>query len=108
MANISIKRGDTFSRACTYKRDGVPFDLTGAVIVAIIRDAAGGVVDSLDVPIPSQTGINVGGYFLRKNYTATAAWPVGAHRFNIRYTFPDGTRVTSETINLTVEKELNP
>ena len=106
MANITVKRGDSFSRTCTYKRDGAAYDLTGCTIVSQIRNVSGVLVDTLVTTLLTQSGATLGQFTLTRSYTLTAAWAIGTHRFDIQYTFPDSTRISSGTVNLTVEEDI--
>lgn len=108
MATIVHKRGDTFSRTCTYKRDGVAYNLTGTTIAATIKDSSGATIDMLTATLLTQSGATLGQFTLTKAYAATASWAIGTHQFDIQYTFPDATRISSGTVALQVVEDITP
>jgi hypothetical protein len=104
-ATVNMKRGDTFSRTCTYSRNGALFNLTGTTIRASLRSDSDLLIEELDVTLLAQSGATLGQFKLSKPHAATTLWPVGSHLFDIEYTFPDGSRITTDTISLVVNTD---
>lgn len=98
MPRITMKRGDTFLQSCKFTQAGAAFDLTGTSIRSYIRDENDQLVAQLDVTLATQSGATLGCFTVSKAYALTESLPLGKAKFDIEYTFPDGTRISSEDI----------
>lgn len=75
---LTHKRGDRFSKRCTWR------DSTGAAIAlgasprAQLRDGADSLVQELSVALEPQSGATLGQFILSATSAQTAAWPVAS------------------------------
>jgi hypothetical protein len=107
---LSTKRGDTFSRVCTWKPGGVAANLTGATVRCVLREPkTKRLVSTLTCTLLNQT-TNVGQFTIAKGYTevdGTHTWPVGALSCDIQFTFADTTRQSTKTFTVFVEEDVS-
>lgn len=98
------KRGDSFDLAGQLLEEtgGPPVDLTGASIRAHLRDGDA-LVAVLDTAI---TDAPQGKYRLSKPYADTESWPVKGLSLDIEFTFPGGTRRSTQTVLVRVLKDV--
>lgn len=99
---MRIKRGADLLLDCTVTgADGLPMDLTGWTIASEVRDMDDVLLGALTVELHTPAA---GQYRLR--YEATDAWPTGPARMDIAYTDAGGRALTSETLKLSIEREV--
>ena len=99
MANINIKRGDTFSLLGVYKIDGVASSVSSLVITSQVRDHSDRLVENLIVEKLVSTG-----QFLLKAID-TNLWSLNLLSCDIQFIEGDVIRSTS-TFNILVEKDI--
>ena len=106
MKVLQHKRGDTFSRVCTWMPGGVAANLTGATILAQMRDKKTGDI----VCVFNTTLANQGTYpgqFTMSMAPATAVygtklWEAKTYECDVQFTFPDTTVQSSATFQIQV------
>lgn len=100
MVAFHIKQGATFElRMQAREADGAVSDLTGMAIDLQLRDAANALVDEPAVTNGGASGLIT----VLASAAATAAWPIGVLRADIRIA-AGATVVISETFNVHVQK----
>lgn len=106
MTAITVKNGETFSRACSWKIDGVAVNLTGYTVACKGTDRAGTSVE-LTVALGDQ-GADPGTFAVSATAAQTAAWLVGALSCDISFTSGGGVVAKSATFTVTVERSATP
>lgn len=103
-ASFEHKRGDSFELAGQLldSPGGAPVDLTAVAVRAQLRDGDA-LVTALDTAI---TDAALGRYALTKAYADTEAWPVKGLSLDVEFTFPDGTRRSTQTVAVRVLKDV--
>lgn len=98
------KRGDSFDLAGQLLEyaEGPPVNLTGTTIRAHLRDGDA-LVAALDVAI---TDAPQGKYRLSKAYADTESWPVKGLSLDVEFTFPGGTRRSTQTVPVRILKDV--
>ena len=97
-AVLTHKRGDRFSRLCTYRVAGVATAL-GAAPRVQLRDGASELVQELTVTLATQSGGTTGQFTISATAAQTALWPVAALSADVQFT---DTEVSSETFAVRV------
>ena len=101
MADLRIKRGDTLALSILAKDDaGAVYDLTGCTVTCQVRDAGNALVEDLAVTNGGATGL------LTIEEPATSGWPTGILTTDLRIAFPGGKVAHTETMTLTVSREV--
>jgi len=103
---IILKRGDTLLRTCAYTVDGAAVDLTTIAIRSEVRDSAGALLAALTVTKLTQSGATLGKFTIAAAYAITELWPIGTYVFDIEYTAADGTRLSTDNVNLSVVNDI--
>lgn len=106
MTTISVKTGETLSRECTWKIDGVGVNLTGYTIACRGLDKAGASVD-LAATAGNQTSAP-GSFTISATATQTAAWRVGTLTVDVSFTSGGGVVSKSATFMINVERSPTP
>lgn len=106
MTTISVKNGETFSRACTWKIDGTAVNLTGYTVACRGTDRANTPID-LTVTLGDQ-GAAPGTFAVSATAAQTAAWIVGALSCDVSFTSGGGVVAKSATFSVTVERSSTP
>lgn len=98
------KRGDSFALAgqLLTSIDGAPVDLTGVAIRAQLRDGDALVADLA----ASITDAAQGRYSLSKHYADTESWPIKGLSLDVEFTWPGGTRRSTQTVLVRVLKDV--
>lgn len=98
------KRGDSFELAgqLLESAGGAPVNLTGLAIRAQLRDGDA-LVAELDATI---TDAAQGKYRLSKPYADTESWPVKGLALDVEFTWPSGTRRSTQTVLVRVLKDV--
>ena len=97
-----IKRGDTFTLACTYKQNGVVYDVTNFTIRSQVRDSSGALVEELTVTKANQTA-NPGVFVL--SAADQMDWPIDLLRCDIQFSEEETVRST-RTFFIPVEEDV--
>lgn len=105
-AGFEHKRGDSFELAgqllTAALPAGVPVDLTGVTVRAHLRDGDA-LVAVLDAAV---TDAVQGKYRLSKAYADTESWPVKGLALDVEFTWPSGTRRSTQTVLVRVLKDV--
>lgn len=88
-ATLSHKRGDRFSKRCTWRDSTGTAVALGAAPRAQLRDGADELVQEFTVTLETQSGATVGVFTLSATAAQTAAWPVGSLSCDIERQAPD-------------------
>lgn len=98
------KRGDSFELAgqLLESAGGAPVNLTGVAIRAQLRDGDA-LVAELDATIADAAQ---GTYQLSKPYADTEGWPVKGLALDVQFTWPSGTRRSTQTVLVRVLKDV--
>jgi hypothetical protein len=91
---IEVKKGETLEVQCVYQVNGVAASLSGVSVRSQVRSDAGGLISELAV-VPGQ---NTGEFTLTAD---TTTWPVGVHKWDVKYTSAGKTTFT-DTVDLSV------
>lgn len=103
MAVITHKRGDTFELNMTLENQGIAIDLTGWTIASQVRAGDDSLVDDLTVTI---TDAAAGQVTVSATAAETEQWPTGQLDWDIEFTDPSGAVSSSDTITVTVVKDI--
>ncbi len=98
----TIKQGDTFILACTYKQDGVATSVENFTIRAQVRDSSDDLVQELTVAKANQT-TNPGVFTLAAGLTTS--WPIDQLRCDIQFS-EGGTVRSTQTFYIAVEEDV--
>lgn len=98
------KRGDSFDLAgqLLESAGGPPVDLTGVTIRAQLRDGDALVTDL----VAAVTDAAQGRYSLSRGYADTESWPVKGLSLDVQFTWPGGTRRSTQTVLVRVLKDI--
>lgn len=98
------KRGDSFALAgqLLESEGGAPVDLTGVAVRAQLRDGDA-LIAELDATVVDAPN---GRYSLTKPYVDTEAWPVKSLQLDVQFTWPGGTRRSTQTVVVRVLKDI--
>lgn len=98
------KRGDSFDLAgqLLVSDGGAPVDLTGVTVRAQLRDGDA-LIAELDTLV---TDAALGQYSLAKAYADTETWPVKGLSLDVQFTWPGGTRRSTQTVRVQVLKDV--
>lgn len=90
------KRGDTWS--CVAE---IPptINLTGATAKCQIRTQSGELIDDIDAEVKD-------GKVLVLRRQDTNRWPLGVAMFDIQFTLPGGDVISTNTVNLSIERDV--
>lgn len=97
---LQCKRGDTFSLTVEFKDDvGAPLDLTECSARLHFKLINSGVTALSLSSLGNGISVNesAGTVLIEANYNKTEHLKVGRYRADLEITFPDNTRVSSET-----------
>lgn len=89
----TVKRGDTFLLACTYREAGVATDLTGYDVQAQIRDSLDALVEQLVVALADQ-GVSPGVFTLAPIQNPPTDWPIDLLRCDVQFSLGGVVRST--------------
>lgn len=106
MTAITVKNGETFSRACTWKIGGTAVNLTGYTVACRGVDRANTIVN-LTVVLGDQ-GAAPGTFTVSATAAQTATWIVGSLSCDISFTSGGGVVAKSATFSITVERSATP
>lgn len=98
-----IKRGDTFTLACTYKQNGVVYDVTNFTIRSQVRYSTGALVAELTVTKADQT-TNPGVFVLAA--ADPMDWPVKILSCDIQFSDGDGVVRSTQTFQIPVVEDI--
>lgn len=98
----SVKSGDTFLLACTYREGGVATDLTAYTVTSQLRDYADALVAQLTVALADQ-GASPGVFTL--SYVPGADLPVGRLKCDVQFVLAGVVRST-ETFVVPIEADV--
>ena len=98
-----IKRGDTFTLACTYKQNGVVYDVTNFTIRSQVRDSEGMLVSELTVTKADQS-TNPGVFVLAA--AGATAWPVDILSCDIQFSDSEGVVRSTQTFKIPVVEDV--
>lgn len=98
-----IKRGDTFTLACTYKQNGVVYDVTNFTIRSQVRYSTGALVEELTVTKADQT-TNPGVFVLAA--ADPMDWPVNILSCDIQFSDGDGVVRSTQTFKIPVVEDI--
>lgn len=103
-AGFVHKRGDSFELAgqLLQSAGGPPVDLAGVTVRAHLRDGDA-LVAVLDAAV---TDAPQGKYRLSKAYADTESWPVKGLALDVEFTWPSGTRRSTQTVLVRVLKDV--
>lgn len=104
MTTISVKNGETFSRECTWKIDGVGVNLTGYTVTCRGLDKSGAAVD-IAATLGNQ-GTAPGSFTISATSTQTAAWKIGT--MSVDVSFASGGGVVSKSATFAIDVERSP
>lgn len=91
---LSHKRGDRFSKLCTWKVDGVATAFVAAPRCQL-RDGSDALVQELTVTLASpQTGATTGKFTLSATAAETALWPVAVLSADVQNTDTEQSTIT--------------
>lgn len=94
-----VKRGDTFTLACTYKQNGVVYDVTNLTIRSQVRNSYGALVEELTVTKADQ-GTNPGVFVLAA--AGPMNWPVDILSCDIQFSDTGGIVRSTQTFQIPV------
>lgn len=94
-----IKRGDTFTLACTYKQNGVVYDVTNFTIRSQVRDSSGALVAELSVAKADQAA-HPGVFVL--SAADPMDWPIDILSCDIQFSDSDGVVRSTQTFMIPV------
>jgi hypothetical protein len=98
-----VKRGDTFTLACTYKQNGVVFNVTPFTIRSQVRDSSGALVEELTATKANQT-TNTGVFVL--SAADPMDWPVDVLSCDIQFADGDGIVRSTQTFKIPVVEDV--
>lgn len=98
-----IKRGDTFTLACTYKQNGVVYDVTNFTIRSQVRDSSGALVEELAVTKANQAA-NPGVFVLAA--ADPMDWPVDLLSCDIQFSDAEGVVRSTQTFQIPVVEDI--
>lgn len=98
-----IKRGDTFNLACTYKQNGVAYDLTNFTIRSQVRDSSGALIEELAVAKADQA-TNPGVFVL--SAADPMDWPVDVLSCDIQFSDAEGVVRSTQTFQIPVVEDV--
>jgi hypothetical protein len=98
-----IKRGDTFTLACTYKQNGVAFDVTLFTIRSQVRDSSGALVEELTATKANQT-TNPGVFVL--SAADPMDWPVDVLSCDIQFSDSEGDVRSTQPFQIPVVEDV--
>lgn len=98
-----IKRGDTFTLACTYKQNGAAYDVTNFTIRSQVRDSSGALVEELTATKANQT-TNPGVFVLAA--ADPMDWPVDVLSCDIQFSDSEGVIRSTQTFQIPVEEDV--
>lgn len=101
MAQIKIKRGDTFTLTCTYKIDGVATSVADIDIDSQIRNQRDALIKDLTVT----KLVGTGQFSLVATASETALWPVSVLRCDIQFS-QGGTVRSTQTFEICVLEDI--
>ncbi len=105
MTTLTHKRGDRFSKRCTWRDDTQTPVALGAAPRAQLRNGADELVQELTVTLEPQVGATVGVFTLSATAVQTAAWPVGSLLCDIERQAPDPVE-SSQTFTVQVTRDV--
>lgn len=99
MTTLSVKRGDTWTWKCSFAGvDGAPVDLTGVTARLHVRDKRQALLaDYTDSLVVGASDVSL---------SVPADLPIGTQYFDIELTFPDGTVTSTDTMTLSVVRDI--
>lgn len=103
-ASFEHKRGDSFELAgqLLESADGAPVDLTAVAVRAQLRDGDALVAElTTAVTDPAQ-----GSYRLSAAFADTESWPTKGLALDVEFTWPSGTRRSTQTVTVRVLKDV--
>jgi hypothetical protein len=98
-----VKKGDTFTLACTYKQDGTAFSVADLTIRSQIRDSDGNLVIELPVSKANQT--THPGVFVLGNATPPN-FPIDVLTCDIQFSDVDGVVKSTQTFKIPVVEDV--
>lgn len=98
-----IKVGDTFILACTYKQNGLPYDVTIFTIRSQVRDSEGMLVSELTVTKADQS-TNPGVFVLAAS--GATAWPIDVLSCDIQFSDSEGVVRSTQTFKIPVVEDV--
>lgn len=98
-----IKRGDTFTLACTYKQNGVAYDITNFTIRSQVRDSSGALVEELTTAKADQT-TNPGVFVL--SAANPMDWPVDILSCDIQFSDSEDVVRSTQTFQIPVVEDV--
>jgi len=96
-----IKRGDTFTVACTYKEDGEPASVAPYTIKAQVRNSRGELTQELQV-VKADQSISVGQFAL---LAGNIDWTPGQYQCDIEFSSGSSVRST-QTFSIPVIQDI--
>ena len=102
MADITFKRGDSFSMAVAYKENNVAAPLP-TTITSNVRSSRQTLTEALTVSRDNESG---GLFTLTATPTDTAEWPIGTLYCDIEYTYSDGSVYSTDTFTIEVVQDI--
>lgn len=106
---LQYKRGDTFSLTVEFKDDvGTPLDLTGCSARLHFKLINCGVTNLSLSSLGNEISFDLtaGKVLIEANYNKTEHLKIGRYRADLEITFPDNTRVSSETFFVDIVKDI--
>ena len=98
-----IKRGDTFTLACTYKQNNMVYDVTNFTIRSQVRDSSGALVEELTVAKADQTE-HPGVFVL--SAADPMDWPVDVLSCDIQFSDAEGMVRSTQTFQIPVIEDV--
>lgn len=98
-----VKRGDTFTLACTYKQNGVAVNVTDFNIRSQVRDSSGALVEELTATKANQT-TNPGVFVL--SAADPMNWPVDVLSCDIQFSDSDDVVRSTQTFQIPVIEDV--
>ncbi len=98
-----IKRGDTFTLACTYKQNGVAVSIADFMIRSQVRDSSGALVEELTATKANQA-INPGVFVL--SAADPMDWPVDVLSCDIQFSDVDDVVRSTQTFQIPVIEDV--
>ena len=98
-----IKRGDTFTLACTYKQNGTAASVANLTIRSQVRDSSGALVEELTVTKANQT-TNPGVFVLAA--ADPMDWPVDVLSCDIQFSDSDDVVRSTQTFQIPVIEDV--
>ena len=103
--SITIRQGDSWSytASVSIQNNGVPASTVGWVITSKLMDGT-------RISLVFDTGwidASVGSFYHKAAASLTAKLPVGKYRFNVKFTSPSGEVISSDPVNVIVEKVIS-